>query len=394
MMSQRLKIVEVAYNWPAETFIQRHVQALQSQGLYVQLIVRHQATGSITTGSLGTAERDIDAKILPNFNHLNWVGKLISLRFLTYRSIHVPQPGVGDKVLLGYFEHLKPDLIHFHDATLAVSMRWIPQALGIPYTLSLRGSDIQIFPLSSSAQKDATIAAIVSATKVHVVCQALGRAAAAMLGHDRDFSVIYTTLPIPSVLPYWRGISNETPIHFVSTGRLVWMKGFDNLLIALHSLCAGGLDVRLTIAGMGPDLERLLYLRKVLDLEEVVNFPGKLTSVEIRRLLQNAHAYIQASVSEGLSNSLVEAMANGLPVFATDIGGTNEVIEEGVSGFLLPPFAPYEWVDKLLYVRNRDLIEQVRLSAYEKALQYFSTERHSAAFESFFKTAVLPQNWQ
>jgi hypothetical protein len=129
----------------------------------------------------------------------------IKIGNLHYLRFGYPALPVRDQVLLGFFERIQPDLIHFHDASLAASMHWIPLALSIPYTFSLRGSDIQVLPLQYSDQKDATISAIEGAVKVHAVSQAPGLTSARLLGRDLDFTVIYTTLPIPSALHAWQG---------------------------------------------------------------------------------------------------------------------------------------------------------------------------------------------
>jgi glycosyltransferase involved in cell wall biosynthesis len=390
-----VKVVEVVYNWPAETFIQRHIQALQAAQVSLRIVARHAPRSLNESASLGEANGNITAEIMPNFNHMNGAGKLAGVRFLTGKSIRSQDAtSVSKKVLLGYFERLHPDLIHFHDASLAASMCWIPLALGIPYTLSLRGSDIQILAQQSFVQRDATLSALDRAARVHAVCQALGKTTAQIMGQDLDFSVIHTTLPVSPALPTWRGRMLDDPIHFLTSGRLVWMKGFDNLLIALRSLRDLGLDARLTIIGDGPELSHLLYLRKMLDLESVVTFPGKMSFEQILCLFEQTHAFIQSSVAEGLSNSLAEAMAHGLPVFATNIGGTCEVIEDGVTGFLLPPFAPQDWVEILTQVRDTGLMQQIRAAAYDKARQVFTAERHAQAFLDFYENAINSKQWR
>ncbi|PKN92353.1 MAG: hypothetical protein CVU44_14530 [Chloroflexi bacterium HGW-Chloroflexi-6] len=383
-----MKIVEVVYNWPAETFIHRHAHALDTLGFPIQIIARHNAVLLNESASLGNTDKSLHAEIMPNFNHLGVWGKLAGLRFLTVGSIRRQETSISEKILLGYFERLRPDLVHFHDASLAASMCWIPLALGIPYTLSLRGSDIQVLTLQSTTQRQATINAIEGAAKVHAVCRALGLSAAQLLARDLDFSVIYTTVPIPAALPAWLGGINDGQVHFVSTGRLMWRKGFSNLLIAFRHLRDRGMNARLTIVGAGPDLDYLLYLRKMLDLETVIDIPGKLNYEQILALFGRASAYIQASIAEGLSNSLVEAMSTGLPVFATDVDGTREVIEDGLTGFLLPPFAPQDWVERLMQVQDKARMEAVRTAAFIKAGQLFSPELHARSFGAFFDDAV------
>jgi glycosyltransferase involved in cell wall biosynthesis len=384
-----MRVVEIVYNWPAETFIQRHIKALQSVHLPVQVVARHNHSNLRESSRLVDADKNICATQMPNFNVLSWAEKIASLRFLTGKSLRrlgIAAP--SQTVLLAYFERLHPDLIHFHDASLAASMDWIPNALGIPYTLSLRGSDIQVLPLQSAAQREATLTAIRRASRVHAVCKALGRRAAGMVGHDLEYSVIYTTLPFPRALSNWRPLNLGEPVHFITSGRLMWRKRYSDLLLAFHRLQANGMDAKLTIIGVGTDLDQLLYLRNFLDLESVVSFPGKLTYEEILEMFHCAHAYIQSSIAEGLSNALVEAMAHGLPVFATDVDGTREAIEDGVTGFLLPPLASQDWAEKLMQVQDDLLMQKIRRAAYEKAKQMFSTERHARAFVSFYEDAA------
>ena len=385
-----MKIVEIAYNWPVEIFIERHLDALLATNINTHLIVRHQSVQYGMGASVGSGNAPIKVMAIPNFDHMSFLQKIWSLRYLISsllqkKNIDLP---IRDRVLLGYFMDIHPDLFHFHDASLAALMCWIPIALDIPYSLSLRGSDIQIQTLQSLQLKEAIRSAIGNATKVHAVSNSVGMNATRMLNCDLDFSVIYTTLPIPSALPLWHGVPTDGQIHFISSGRLVWMKGFPDLLYAFYHLLHKGVNARLTIAGVGPDLDHLLYLRKLLGLESVVDFPGKLDYVQIQDLFKVAHAYIQSSVTEGLSNSLIEAMANGLPVFATDVGGTKEVVEDGITGFLLSPLEPRDWATKLILVRNSALMERIRTSAYDKAVKLFSPQNHANAFVSFFNEAL------
>jgi glycosyltransferase involved in cell wall biosynthesis len=378
-------VLEIAHSWPAETFIERHLKTLQESGISVRLVARRGNIAHTSEASLARNGDGLHGEVMPNFDHISTLQKIWSLHYLRFGY---PSLSVRDRVLLGYFEHLQPDLIHFHDAGLAASMRWIPIALGIPYTLSLRGSDIQVHTLQSLAQREATLSAVEGAAKVHAVCHALGSNVARLLGHKLDFSVIYTTLPIPPVLPAWHGVQADGQVHFISSGRFMWRKGFPDLLLAMRSLRDRRMDARLTIIGVGPELDHLLYLRKILDLEAVVDLPGKMNYEQILELYLHAHAYIQSSIAEGLSNSLAEAMANGLPVFATDVDGTSEIVEDGVSGFLLQPLAPQDWTEKLMQVPDTALMERVRTRAYDKSRQFFSAECHAKAFVSFFEKAI------
>lgn len=385
-----MKVLEQVSSWPAETFIQRHVQALLGLDYPLEVVARYNLDALQGGASLGYRDVGIKAKVMPNFDHLNGIEKLLSLRYITPDSLFTKSVNnISQKSLLGYFKRLCPGLIHFHDASLAALMCWIPNELRIPYTLSIRGSDVQVIPLQSPDKKEEIISAIDGAANVHVVCQDLAGQVSELLKAKSRCSVIYTTVPIPVSLPAWNAPVIGGEVRFVSSGRLMWRKGFNNILVALRNLCDHGMNARLTLIGIGPNLDQLLYMRKMLNLEKFVEFSGKLNHEQIIKIFQNSHAYIQSSVAEGLSNSLVEAMANGLPVFATDVGGTREVIEDGVTGFLLPPLAPQEWLMKLPAVQDSALMTRVRACAYDRARLLFSADHHAREFVAFYQSAMM-----
>jgi len=108
----------------------------------------------------------------------------------------------------------------------------------------------------------------------------------------------------------------------------------------------------------------------------------------IQELYRTHHAYLQSSISEGLSNSLAEAMANGCPVFATKVGGTTEVIQDGQNGFLLTPMKPETWIEKLKFVKDSSLMMRIREVAYDTAKKMFSSENHANQFMAFYNKAI------
>src|SRR5205807_5257821 len=98
---------------------------------------------------------------------------------------------------------------------------------------------------------------------------------------------------------------------------------------------------KLTIAGEGPQLAELQSLARELHLAKAIGFAGFVSQEKLRELFYNAHIFLHPSETgrdgnqEGVPNSMLEAMASGLPVFATRHGGIPEAIDNGVSGVLL-----------------------------------------------------------
>ena len=118
-----------------------------------------------------------------------------------------------------------------------------------------------------------------------------------------------------------------------TVGRLVPIKDQAQILHATRVLVERGLDVSVALAGDGPELERL---RAIVDslpiLSGRVHFLG--AQRNIPDVLNALDVFVLPSVSEGMSNTLLEAMASGLPIVATRVGGNPEIIEDRVSGLL------------------------------------------------------------
>jgi glycosyltransferase involved in cell wall biosynthesis len=120
----------------------------------------------------------------------------------------------------------------------------------------------------------------------------------------------------------------------VSVGRMVGWKGFDHLIEALTGMPE---DVRLALVGNGPGETRLKALAAERGLAGRVSFPGRLPHAEVELWLRAADVFALYSTYEGLSHVLLEAMGSGASIVASDCGGNPEVIEDGVSGLLVPP---------------------------------------------------------
>lgn len=121
-----------------------------------------------------------------------------------------------------------------------------------------------------------------------------------------------------------------------SVGRLVAIKDHGTLLRAAETLVLQGLDVHVLIVGAGPEMPNLQkYVAGSTNLTGRVTFPGD--SERVSELLNAMDAFVLPSICEGMSNTILEAMACGVPAIVTRTGGNPELIEEGRSGYLFPP---------------------------------------------------------
>jgi glycosyltransferase involved in cell wall biosynthesis len=126
----------------------------------------------------------------------------------------------------------------------------------------------------------------------------------------------------------------ELPVKYklITVCRLIGWKGVDGLIQALPALS----DVGLVIVGDGPLHGNLLALAQTLRVETRVYFAGTVPREQVSAYLRACDIFVLNSTYEGLPHVALEAAAAGLPVIATDVGGTREVLQDGVNGQLIP----------------------------------------------------------
>jgi glycosyltransferase involved in cell wall biosynthesis len=124
----------------------------------------------------------------------------------------------------------------------------------------------------------------------------------------------------------------------VSIGRLSPEKGHADLVEALRIVASRGRRVSTVLAGDGPSRNAIVEQIRAADLQDWVHLPGYVQ--QPARLLQDADLMVLPSHTEGLPNAALEAMSMQVPVLATNVGGTPEVVFDGETGMLIPSRAP------------------------------------------------------
>jgi len=167
-----------------------------------------------------------------------------------------------------------------------------------------------------------------------------------------------------------------------TVGRLVPIKDHGTLLKAAALLFSSGIDVRVLLAGSGPERERLQ--RQAADaLDGQICFAGD--SSRVPEMLNAMDVFVLPSLNEGMSNTLLEAMACGLPVVATNVGGNPEIVENNVSGCLFTPGDSQLLAHKLKHLaQNPALIHQLGTAARNRAIESFSLSRMLEAYRNFY----------
>lgn len=225
-------------------------------------------------------------------------------------------------------------VIHVHFAGVACQVaNYVSQLTGIPFVVCTHAYDIFSSPPENYPDLADTAARVVTISK-----------------YNKRYLVEKHDIPEDRIEVVHCGISSEwairpvcdvsgasirqRPVELVTVGRLVEKKGHEYLVKACAVLRDSGLPFRLTIVGEGSCRRRLESLIRKMALNDQVRLVGEQSSAGVHQILDNADLFVMPSLSEGIPVAIMEAMAAGIPVIATDITGVSELVEHGVTGWL------------------------------------------------------------
>jgi len=186
-------------------------------------------------------------------------------------------------------------------------------------------------------------------------------------------SVIYNGVDVRRFRPRRYRTPKQSNIEIGCVARLSHEKRHDVLLQAIAQLAPKYKNVRLHLVGDGPSRGALETQAGYLGLGRNVRFLGLRNDVP--EWLRAMEVLVLGSATEGLPLTILEAMASGLPVVATSVGGVPEMVEDGVNGFLVPPEDPVALAAALeRLVKDRDLRLRMGRKGREIAVKKFSLD--------------------
>lgn len=285
---------------PPPTFIQRQIEGLRAAGVEVALLAEPR-------------------------QHAYLSGKLSENGFV----LHLP------RTLLAQAE--AADLFHFQWPSHLLKYYALVRRFRKPAVLSLRGRQVNIVPLmpGSGGYVRRMRRLMPRLDAYHCVSQDMV-AAGEQLGLVASRAwVIRTGVDVNFFTPPCHRAAGP-PYRLAMVGALIWRKGYDHALQALHRLVAQGIDASLTIVGAGEEHERVVATIEDLELGDNVVLAGKLGPEGVRQVLQESTLFMHTALSEGIANVTIEAMSCGLPVVTTDAGGAKEAVTDGMEGLVVP----------------------------------------------------------
>lgn len=241
----------------------------------------------------------------------------------------------------------QPDIFHIQWAKSIGDWMWLQQ-FGTKIIVSLRGAHINYSPITIPEVGNMYKQHFPKVNAFHAVSKAMAFEAQKYGASPEKIHVIYSGLPSLEL----SSNKTENPIlKILSVGRLHWVKGYNYAIDACHILNELGFAFEYTIIG-GKESEELQFQITDLHLENKVKLLGQLPFSEVQKQIQAADVLLLSSVEEGIANVVLEAMQLGTLVLSTNCGGMNEVISNGVNGFLVPIRYPEKIAETLQIIVN------------------------------------------
>ena len=246
------------------------------------------------------------------------------------------------RVLQGILSKTDARLLHIYFGQIAVHLLPLILSWKKPSIVSFHGADVTV-DMNKPAYRETTRQMLGAVTLVLVRSESLRRAVIHLGCAERKIEIQRTGIPLDEFPFRERNfVTAATEWRFVQAGRLIEKKGLPVTLRAFALFLRQHPNANLTIAGEGPLLDQLQNLTRELNIDGRVSFTGFMSQEQLREIYYASHIFLHPSQrghdgnQEGIPNSMLEAMASGLPVFATDHGGIPEAIQNGVSGVRVP----------------------------------------------------------
>ncbi|MGA9761395.1 MAG: glycosyltransferase family 4 protein [Gaiellaceae bacterium] len=298
-----------------------------------------------------------------------------NVSFVPLRFVRRPLSPVYD--LLGFFElirlmrRLRPQIVHANSSKAGVLARLAATVARVPIRIfTVHGWAFKAHHGLASRLYLAADRLMRPLTTMTICVSDTERAAGLAM---RTCSDARTTVIKNAVeLKEARTDPKAMPPLVLSVGRLKAPKDFSTLVRAMASLPSG--SCRLRIAGGGPELAALSEEIGRLRLDGVVELLGDRDDID--ELLRQSQLFVLSSRSEGMPMSVLEAMASGVPVVASAVGGIPELVVDGETGLLVEPGDPQGLaaaISRLL--EDGELRQRFAAAGHERARQLFDPER-------------------
>ncbi len=284
--------------------------------------------------------------------------------------------------LAAYLARMRPTILHTHLVHADVYGQLTGALTGVPVRVSTKHGFNEFRENPGFALGDRVIA---SFAHTHIaISRGLARYLEEVEGfHGGSFEIVhYGIEPDGASRRYAGGVP-----RLLCVGRLIPIKGHIVLLRAFAEARRRIPALRLDIAGRGPLEPALRAVAKELEIEDAVRFLGYVAPVQ--RAIEAAAIVVVPSMGEGFGMVALEAMERARPVIAAEIGGLGELVEEGVTGLLVPPGEAQPLEEAIVRLAgDLELAARMGEAGRRRALEQFLQDRCTDRTELLYEGAL------
>lgn len=328
----------------------------------------------------------IPPSVKSNFLRRAWLKYVRSEPPIVYRGEY--------GALAGVLAARQADLLHVYFGHTGVHLLPFLRRWRKPAVVSFHGMDVQT--RADRPGYEASLRALLAEIPLVLVRSESLRDRVLALGADpARVRINRTGIPLEAFPVAGRPRPADGGWHFVQACRLIEKKGLAVSLQAFARFAAAHPAARFTIAGEGPLREPLGRLADGLGVGGRVTFAGFMDQTELCSLYHRAHVFVHPSQltadhnQEGIPNSMLEAMATGLPVLATLHGGIPEAVRHGTTGLLVPERDEDGLLDGMIRLAEvPGAWEEMSRAAAADARDHFERSAQIAKLEGFYDEAL------
>jgi colanic acid/amylovoran biosynthesis glycosyltransferase len=232
---------------------------------------------------------------------------------------------------------IKFDFIHFAFSNLAVNNTHLSNHFGAKTSLSLRGYDITFFPIN---HKDCYKYVWNNIDQIQYNSNDLLNwahkwGASSSIPSSLISAAVNDDFILKNISKI-EIVAKDTPIKILTVGRFHWKKGIDTALYAVAECIKTNINIRYTIIGNGPEIEKIKYLIYALNIQNYVEIIDAIPHSEVINYIDGADLIVVPSIQEGCSNFVLESQARGKYCVVSNAEGMNQVVLDGITGKLIP----------------------------------------------------------
>lgn len=290
-------------------------------------------------------------------------------------------------------EH-QPALVHVYYGHKAVKYRRMLEAAGIPWIVSFHGVDVVKF-MDDPEYVDGLGKVFAEAQLVLARSESLLQRLRDLGCSEEKLRLNRTPVPLERIPFKERSAPTDGEWRLFQACRLIPKKGLFTTVAALPKVVERWPKLKFVLAGTGPDEKRLRAAIVEAGLEENVELLGWVDQDQLLEQLDLAHAFIHPSEltatqdQEGVPNSMVEAMAAGLPIVATTHGGIPEAVDHGRDGILVPEKDPAALADAILeMLGDEERMKEYSRQANRSVNERFGFREQIGALEASYAEAI------